>query len=117
VQIEPLRKLHGKGLVVRFEGIADRNAAGNWADSMSARRATRYRKRPNEFYWADLIGLDVVNQSAAAGPCRRTGEAGHEVLDVRDEDGSQRLLPFVATVIKEVDLAGRRIRVDWERDW
>jgi len=41
----------------------------------------------------------------------------HEVLDVRDEDGSQRLLPFVASVIKMVDLAGRRIQVDWERDW
>ncbi len=45
----------------------------------------------------------------------RTG--AHEVLDVRDEDGVQRLLPFVAAVIKEVDLAGRRIRVDWGRDW
>ena len=41
----------------------------------------------------------------------------HEVLDVRDESGNQRLLPFVAAVVKEVDLVGRRIQVDWERDW
>ncbi|MCC7269177.1 MAG: 16S rRNA processing protein RimM, partial [Rhodocyclaceae bacterium] len=38
-------------------------------------------------------------------------------LDVRDEDGTRRLLPFVASVIKAVDLSGGRISVDWERAW
>jgi ribosomal 30S subunit maturation factor RimM len=36
---------------------------------------------------------------------------------MRDEDDHQRLLPFVAAVIEEVDLAASRIRVDWGRDW
>ena len=41
----------------------------------------------------------------------------HEVLDVRDETGRQRLLPFVAAVVMKVDPAARLIRVDWGHDW
>ncbi len=111
---------HAKGLVVRFEGIADRNAAGKLAGLyVGAPREALPETAGNEFYWADLIGLDVVNQ--AGERLGRVAElvrsCAHEVLDVRDEDGSRRLLPFVAAVIGKVDLAARRITVDWERDW
>jgi 16S rRNA processing protein RimM len=42
----------------------------------------------------------------------------HEVLVVRDaQDGRERLLPFVETVVREVDRGGGRIRVSWQRDW
>lgn len=113
-------KPHGKGLVVRFDGIGDRNAAELLSGLyVGAPREALPETAKDEFYWADLIGLDVVNQAGEhlgrVAELVRTG--AHEVLDVRDEDDSQRLLPFVASVIKEVDLAGRRIRVDWERDW
>lgn len=113
-------KPHGKGLVVRFDGIEDRNAAEQLARLyVGAPRETLPKTEENEFYWADLVGLDVVNQAGErlghVAELVRTG--AHEVLDVRDADGSRRLMPFVAAVIKEVDLAGRRIRVDWERDW
>jgi 16S rRNA processing protein RimM len=121
-QARPLAecKLHGKGLVARFDGIEDCNAAEQLVRLyVGAPRESLPKTAQDEFYWADLIGLDVVNQSeerlGRVAELVRTG--AHEVLDVRDEDGGQRLLPFVATVIKEVDLAGRRIRVDWERDW
>ncbi len=121
-QTRPLAecKLHGKGLVVRFEGIEDRNAAEQLGGLyVGAPREALPETAKNEFYWADLIGLDVVNQAdERLGRVAELVRAGaHEVLDVRDADGSQRLLPFVAAVIKEVDLAGRRIRVDWGRDW
>jgi ribosomal 30S subunit maturation factor RimM len=28
-----------------------------------------------------------------------------------------RLLPWVAAVVMDVDLAGGRVRVEWEADW
>lgn len=113
-------KPHGKGLIARFDGIEDRNAAARLVRLyIGAPRESLPKTSRNEFYWADLIGLEVVNRAeerlgCVAGLVRTSA---HEVLDVRDEDGSRRLLPFVATVIEEVDRAGRRIRVDWERDW
>ncbi len=113
-------KPHGKGLVARFVGIEDRNAAEHLSRLyVGAPREVLPKTAKNEFYWADLIGLDVVNLAGERLGCVaelvRTG--AHEVLDVRDEDGSRRLLPFVATVIKDVDLARRRIQVDWGSDW
>jgi len=113
-------KLHGKSLVVRFEGIEDRNAAEEFSRLyVGAPREGLPKTAKDEYYWVDLIGLDVVNQAGERlGYVAELVRSGaHEVLDVRDEDGSQRLLPFVASVIKMVDLAGRRIQVDWERDW
>lgn len=113
-------KPHGKGLVGRFDGIEDCNGAEQLVGLyVGAPREALPITGQNEFYWADLIGLEVVNQAGETLGCVaglvRTG--AHEVLDVRDEAGSQRLLPFVAAVIREVDLAGRRIRADWGRDW
>lgn len=113
-------KLHGKSLVVRFDGIEDRSAAEQLSRLyVGAPREALPSTAKDEYYWVDLIGLDVVNQAGERlGRIAELVRSGaHEVLDVRDEDGSQRLLPFVASVIKKVDLAGRQVRVDWERDW
>jgi 16S rRNA processing protein RimM len=113
-------KPHGKGVLAQFEGIEDRNAAVRLVGLYAgAPRDALPGTAGQEYYWADLIGLAVVNTENERLGCVaglvRTG--AHEVLDVRDESGNRRLLPFVAAVIKEVDLAGRRIRVDWGRDW
>jgi 16S rRNA processing protein RimM len=113
-------RMHGKGLIVRFAGFEDRSAAENLAGLyVGAPREALPKTAENEFYWADLIGLVVVNQAGEAlgrvAELVRTG--AHEVLDVRDAAGSQHLLPFVSAVVKEVDLAARRIRVEWGSDW
>lgn len=113
-------KPHGKGVLARFEGIEDRDAAEQLVGLYAgAPRNTLPRTADHEYYWADLIGSTVVNLAderlGRVAGLVRTG--AHEVLDVRDEDNRQRLLPFVAAVIKDVDLDGRRIRVDWGRDW
>jgi 16S rRNA processing protein RimM len=43
--------------------------------------------------------------------------SANAVLRVVDGDGKERLLPFVAAIVLDVDLAARCIRVDWEADW
>ena len=114
------RVLRVHRLVARAQEVPDRNAAEALQGyEVAVARAERPAAEADEYYWDDLVGLEVVNQTdERLGRVAELVRAGaHEVLDVRDEDGSQRLLPFVAAVIKEVDLAGRRIRVDWGRDW
>jgi ribosomal 30S subunit maturation factor RimM len=39
------------------------------------------------------------------------------VREVKAEDAKQRLLPFIASVVKTVDVADGAIRVDWPADW
>ncbi len=111
---------HGKGLIARFADVEDRDAAQRLAGLyVGAPRSALPRTAKNEYYWADLVGLEVVNEAGenlgSVAELLRTG--AHEVLDVRDAAGRRRLLPFVAAVVRQVDPAGGRIRVDWERDW
>jgi 16S rRNA processing protein RimM len=114
-------KAQGEGLLLRFVGVADRAEAESLKGYLLA--APRHSLPPtadNEFYWADLIGLEVVNSKGAS--LGRVAEciagSAHTVLRVTDDDNeTERLLPFVDAVVHEVDLAARRMRVDWEADW
>ncbi len=69
------------------------------------------------YYWADLLGLDVVNtQGEHLGQVLRLMETGaNDVMVV--EGAREHLLPFVADVIREVDLTAGVVRVDWGLDF
>lgn len=71
----------------------------------------------NEFYWADLIGLQVVNVAAEDfGRVVRILETGaNDVLVVRN--GRERLIPFIAGVIRRVDPDAGVITVEWGADY
>jgi 16S rRNA processing protein RimM len=113
-------KAQGKGLLACLEGIADRTAAEKLAGLyIGAPRQALPQAGDNEFYWADLIGLAVINLAGEnlgrVSSLITTG--AHDVLCVSDGQDGERLLPCVATVVKEVDLTGGTIHVAWERDW
>jgi 16S rRNA processing protein RimM len=71
----------------------------------------------DEYYWTDLIGLAAVTlDGAKLGIVVRILETGaNDVLVVRGE--RERLVPFVATVVREVDFARGVIRLDWGVDY
>jgi 16S rRNA processing protein RimM len=73
----------------------------------------------DEFYWADLIGLTVINTAGdVLGKVDGLLETGaNDVLRVLAEDKTERLLPFVAAVVLEVDKDAGQIRVEWGLDW
>jgi 16S rRNA processing protein RimM len=76
----------------------------------------------DEYYWVDLIGLDVVNREGVAlGQVRELLSTGPQTVLVIDylADGHalQLMIPFVAVYIDDVDLTGRRILVDWQPDY
>ncbi|WP_375803779.1 ribosome maturation factor RimM [Azonexus sp.] len=113
-------KVHGDGLVVALEGVADRTAAEALKGVLvGAPRAALPVAGEDEFYWADLFGLEVVNTAGERlGTVAGLIETGaNDVLQVVDDDGGERLLPFVAAVVLAVDRAARQIRVEWGSDW
>ena len=75
-----------------------------------------------EYYWVDLIGLPVVNREGVAlghvTDLMATGPQQTLVLGY-EENGKQleRLIPFVDAYVDEVDLAAKRITVDWQPDY
>jgi 16S rRNA processing protein RimM len=74
----------------------------------------------DEVYWDDLVGLEVVNlQGEALGKITEVFSNGaHEVLRVSEPGRKDdRLLPYVGQVVREVNLTGARLLVDWGADW
>jgi 16S rRNA processing protein RimM len=112
-------QVRGARLTARVAGCTDRDAAGRLRGrEIAVPRAALPEAGPGEYYWADLVGLEVVNaEGASLGRVTSVFSTGaNDVLRV-GEGRRERLLPFVATVIRAVDLPARRIEVDWGLDW
>lgn len=109
------------GLVVATaQDLADRDAAEALRGArVFVSRASFPTAGDGEFYWVDLIGLAVVNRDGAAlGEVTGLLETGAQcVLRVQAPGEAERLIPFVDAYVDEVDLPGRRIRVDWGLDY
>jgi len=119
---------HSGAIAAAFAGVDDRNAAEALRGStVSVRRADFPKLGTDEFYWVDLIGLDVVNPAGTAlGRVSDLMDNGaHSVLRVayssQDAAGKtlqlERLIPFVDAYLRDVDLAAKRIVVDWDVDY
>jgi 16S rRNA processing protein RimM len=113
------------GVVARITGadgaaIEDRDvAAALIGSSIEVARSALPKLKKGQFYWVDLIGLEV--QSAAGAKLGRiddmTSNGAQDVMVVRDGE-TERLIPFVhGAVVQKVDLASRRVVCDWEPEW
>jgi len=112
--------LHGNRLLACLAGVVDRTAAEALRGLLvGASRQALPPTESGEYYWADLIGLDVINtREESLGRVLGLIETpANAVLRVGDGAGAERLLPFVGAVVLDVDLTGRSLRVDWEADW
>ncbi|OAH96622.1 ribosome maturation factor RimM [Methylomonas methanica] len=123
-QIQEVKLLGGRRqgslVVAELQGISDRDLA---AELMGADILIRKQQLPKagdgEYYWADLIGLEVRNQEGCKlGKVDYLLETGaNDVLVVVDGD-VERLIPFLqqSTILK-IDLDDGLIIVDWDPDF
>jgi len=119
---------HGDGIIACLHEFEDRDAAEALRGGrIFVSRASFPSAADDEFYWVDLIGLAVYNRAdELLGDVTGLLDTGvHSVLRVRPRDAApdaspesvERLIPFVAAYVDRVDLAGRRIVVDWGLDY
>lgn len=105
----------GKGVIARLEGCADReHARALIGAEIAVEREQFDETAPGEYYWADLVGLEVVTRDGVTlGRVDHLIETGaNDVLVVAGE--RERLIPFVPDrYIVEVDVEGGRMVVDW----
>ena len=114
-----LGRKQGKHLVAELEGILDRDMA----ESLAWQKIAVYRDQlPDlkglQYYWADLIGLDVQlldgRNLGKVDSMMATG--ANDVLVVKGD--RERLIPFIRDqVVREVDLDKGLIQVDWDPDF
>lgn len=111
-------KVHGQYLLAHLDGVDDRDAAeAVMGMNIAVPREDRPAAEDGEYYWDDLVGLDVVNgDNVVLGQVTGLLETGaHDVIVVKGE--CERLIPFVDAYVREVDMAARRIVVDWGLDY
>lgn len=118
--VEPLEGArHGKTVIARLEGVEDRDQAERLVgQAIGVERRDLPEPREGEFYWADLIGLEVVlKDGEPLGTIEELMATGaHDVMVVRGD--RERLIPFVPDrTVLAVDLESRRITVDWDADY
>lgn len=112
-------RAHGPGVVLRFEGVTERDGAAAWMGrTLAIDRDWLPEPDEDEVYWADLLGLDVINrQGEVLGQVVRLFETGANDVVVVQGD-RERLIPWVrGRVIDAVDLENKVLRVDWALDW
>lgn len=111
--------VHGRSIVAHLDGIDDRDVARRLIGAVISVPRDRFSSAgPEEYYWSDLIGLQVINADGAPlGTVAELLETGsNDVLVVQGD--RRRLLPFVhGDVVREVDLGQGVIRVDWDPDF
>jgi 16S rRNA processing protein RimM len=116
-------KSHSGTLVACAHHVDDRNAA----DALRGARIFLPKSsfpaaHKDEYYWVDLIGLDVVNrQGQSLGAVRDLMSTGPQTVlvieQVQGDHTVERMIPFVAAYVDDVSLADRRILVDWQPDY
>jgi len=118
-------KSHSGDVVARLVGVGDREAA----EALRGTVVQISRKHfpsldDDEYYWVDLIGLEVENlQGECVGKVDSLMDNGaHPILRVRSpgvepETQSEMLIPFVDQYVKTVDRAANKIVVDWGLDF
>ena len=116
-------RAHGEGLVASARDVSDRTAAEGLRGARIFIARSAFPPLPEgEYYWVDLIGLQVINREGVPlGQVREllaTGPQTTLVLEAQEDDKTvERLIPFVAAFIDEVDVAGKRIIADWQPDY
>ena len=104
---------HQGRLLVRFDGHDDRTSAEAIA-GVKLLVEPAPTDDPDAFYDHELVGLDAVDGvGSVIGTVKEVlHHPGHDMLVVRRAGKADALVPFVAAIVPEVDLAGRRLVVD-----
>lgn len=128
VQVRVLEaKPHSDGWVAQLDGVEDRGLAESLKGAgISVSRSDFVPLEAGEYYWVDLIGLEVHNRQGehlgvvrelmATGPSNVLVLAYTETLD-GVAHAAERLIPFVDAYIDSVDLLQKRIVADWQTDY
>lgn len=119
-------RAQGQGVVAQITGedgqpIEDRDEAARLIGAaIEVGREALPVLPKGQYYWVDLIGLQVVNTSGRGlGVVNDvTSNGAQDVLVVVDEAGVERLIPFVLRhIVKRVEIAEGRIVCAWEADY
>lgn len=112
-----------RGFLAHVAGIDDRDQAALYRQrDISVPVAVLPATADGDYYWYQLEGLAVTSHwrgsETPLGVVTRLVETGaNDVLVVKDDQGYERLLPYIDQVVTEVDLENGQMRVEWDPEF
>ncbi|MFB6628894.1 ribosome maturation factor RimM [Streptomyces sp. NPDC090082] len=109
-------KVHSGKLLLRFEGVRDRNAAEALRNTLLIAEVDpeELPEEEDEYYDHQLMDLDVV--LADGTEIGRITEISHlpsqDLFIVERPDGTELMIPFVSSIVTEIDLEEQRAVID-----
>ncbi|GHF12054.1 ribosome maturation factor RimM [Streptomyces morookaense] len=109
-------RVHSGRLLLRFTGVADRNAAEALRNTLLIAEVDpdETPEDPEEFYDHQLMDLEVVTVDGTV--VGRIAEISHlpsqDLFIVERPDGGEVMIPFVSEIVTEIDLDAQRAVVD-----
>ena len=105
----------GRLLLLLLKGVFDRTEAENLPGSELLIEKFRLPELESDtYYWADILGISVISVDGhTVGTVASLIETGsNDVYVVKTPDNGEILIPAIASVVLEIDLNRRIMRVD-----
>ena len=114
-----IEAVRGGMVIAALDGVADRNAAEALKGlRLYVSKDALPEPDEDEFYHADLLGLEVVQHGEVIGTVRSIIPVGAgDVLEIDRGPGQETMLvPFTKAAVPEIDIGAGRLTVDPPRD-
>jgi 16S rRNA processing protein RimM len=110
VLLEGVRSIAG-GLILKLQGVQDRDALDAYRGTTLLIPATEAEPAgQDEVHYRDLVGLSVISEGNTLGKVTGILQIGpSELLEVRRTGGGEMLVPFVAEIVRDVNLDRREV--------
>ncbi|MFD6249176.1 ribosome maturation factor RimM [Streptomyces roseolus] len=109
-------KVHSGRLLLRFEGVRDRNAAEALRNTLLIAEVdpAELPEEEDEYYDHQLVDLDVVlADGTLVGAITEISHLpSQDLFIVERPDGTELMIPFVEQIVTEIDLENQRAVID-----
>ena len=108
----------GKTIVAQLKDTNDREQARSMIGiDLYIEKSQLPKLSKGEYYWEDLIGLEVINQKGIVlGKVSNLVDTGaNNVLIINGE--KEHWVPYIEPFLIEVNLDKQQILVDWDEDF
>ena len=127
-RFEPIKleahKPHGSSFVIKVTTCNDRDQALLLrGKSIAVERTDLPTLTNNEYYWSDLVGLNVINtKGELLGVIDHLFDTGSNdvivtnqtSLDAKIKLTKQHYIPYLSTVVTEINLEKKTMTVEWD---
>ncbi len=108
-------KLHGQALLLLFENAPDRTSAESLRGvDILVEKSRLPELEADTYYWSDIVGMTVISTDGhCLGTVISIFETGsNDVYVVQTPESKEILLPAIASVILDINVPQKTMRVD-----